>query len=254
MVLHSLSRVAPGLLALRPKLTADSLKPGRLLRVGSAAGHDVHAAVLCWCGGVAFAAPIAGWPHAPAVICGAFPAEAAESAVLLDDSLGASPDAVDAAAEEGGVSVIDCFGAPLDSPPTSLRDGSRRRLPLMAVCPGQADLQPICASLHTGTGATCLFALGRVSSSPCTRTATTAGLAPTPPPPSAAGTAAIDVLTPVGRGQVWRALSVRLLRTFSPAPPFAPPAHPATACRAPGPISYQLWLIAHASAPPSPCC
>ncbi|EOD38065.1 hypothetical protein EMIHUDRAFT_200488 [Emiliania huxleyi CCMP1516] len=161
MVLHSLSRVAPGLLALRPKLTADSLKPGRLLRVGSAAGHDVHAAVLCWCGGVAFAAPIAGWPHAPAVICGAVPAEAAESAVLLDDSLGASPDAVDAAAEEGGVSVIDCFGAPLDSPPTSLRDGSRRRLPLMAVCPGQADLQPICASLHTGTGATCLFALGR---------------------------------------------------------------------------------------------
>ncbi|EOD16186.1 hypothetical protein EMIHUDRAFT_445446, partial [Emiliania huxleyi CCMP1516] len=126
MVLHSLSRVAPGLLALRPKLTADSLKPGRLLRVGSAAGHDVHAAVLCWCGGVAFAAPIAGWPHAPAVICGAVPAEAAESAVLLDDSLGASPDAVDAAAEEGGVSVIDCFGAPLDSPPTSLRDGSRR--------------------------------------------------------------------------------------------------------------------------------
>ena len=99
MVLHSLSRVAPGLLALRPKLTAESLKPGRLLRVGSAAGHDVHAAVLCWCGGVAFAAPIAGWPHAPAVICGAVPADAAESAVLLDDSLGASPDAVDAAAE-----------------------------------------------------------------------------------------------------------------------------------------------------------
>lgn len=166
-LLHGLSRAAPGLLALRPTLSAESLRPGMLLRLGGG-GHPLHAALLCWRGGIALAAPISGWPGSPRVHTGPVPDDASDGVALIDAVAAISPAASDAASAAGAPAVVDCFGAPLASPPAGSAPAgggsSHAPLPLMAASPWQADLQPIHASLHTGT-------------------------------------AAVDVLTPIGRGQ-----------------------------------------------------
>lgn len=165
-LLHGLSRAAPGLLALRPTLSAESLRPGMLLRLGGG-GEPLHAALLCWRGGVALAAPISGWPGSPRVHTGPVADDASDGVALVDAVAAVSPAASDAAFAAGSPGVVDCFGAPLVSPPAGSAPGrgwSSEPLPLIAPSPSQSDLQPIHASLHTGT-------------------------------------AAVDVLTPIGRGQ-----------------------------------------------------
>ena len=165
-LLHGLSRAAPGLVALRPTLSAESLRPGMLLKLGGHA-EELHAALLCWRGGVALAAAVSGWPHSPRVHTGEVPDDA-KRAELVDGVVSVCPEASDAASAAGLPAIIDCFGnlisLPIEDCSGPTNTGVSKRLPLMATSPAQADLQPIHASLHTGT-------------------------------------AAVDVLTPIGRGQ-----------------------------------------------------
>jgi len=151
-------RARPGILALNSTAVAtESIRPGNLLRLSD----GQIAAALCVRGGLWFAAPLKGLPD-NALLCsgehiGTSASSSSHTAALVPT------ETLSFCLSDGGKRILDCFGNPLDV--EAVRPlVTVARQPLLAQAPKQAELKPICSSLHTGT-------------------------------------TAIDALTPVGRGQ-----------------------------------------------------
>ena len=140
--MHRAFAVGRGMLAMRPSVgvSSSSLVAGHTLRLAD----GQKAAVLCWRGGLCFAALPPGAELAGECEVTHDPGKAFE--LPVGDTLGGR--------------VIDCLGSPLDGGPPLSADAPR--WPLLGPVPEASALTPIHRSLHTGTTAIdALTPLGR---------------------------------------------------------------------------------------------
>ena len=140
--MHRAFAVGRGMLAMRPSVgvSSSSLVAGQTLRLAD----GQKAAVLCWRGGLCFAALPPGAELAGECEVTHEPGKA--FALPVGDTLGGR--------------VIDCLGSPLDGGPPLSADAPL--WPLLGPVPEASALTPIHCSLHTGTTAIdALTPLGR---------------------------------------------------------------------------------------------